>query len=259
MRIILNPELRNHIAAAARRAGGLLLESIYPRRCPVCDGIAAPKGALICSECLKQISWVAGPVCKTCGREVPDERTEYCPDCMRRRHIFDRGMSLCNYNQITSGSMARIKYQGRREYLDFYGTAIAERLGRRVAALKADGLIPVPLHPARERKRGFNQAQVLAERIAIEMERLYGIKISVRNDLLYRRKKTLPQKDLNPEGRLKNLEKAFEAGEIPANIRKVLLVDDIYTTGSTADACAKALKKAGVKEVFAVTICIGNQ
>ena len=77
------------------------------------------------------------------------------------------------------------------------------------------------------------------------MERLYKVKIPVENDLLYRRKKTLPQKDLNPEARLKNLEEAFEAGEISGDIRRVILVDDIYTTGSTADACAKVLKRAG--------------
>lgn len=259
MRSILNPEVGNHIAAAVRRAGGFLLESLYPRRCPVCDEIVALGETLICTGCLKQISWVTGPACKACGREVSQERTEYCPDCMRRRHSFDRGMSLCNYNQITSRSMARIKYQGRREYLDFYGTAIAEQLGKGLAAFGAEWLVPVPIHPARERTRGFNQAQVLAERISSEMERLYKVKIPVENDLLYRRKKTLPQKDLNPEARLKNLEEAFEAGEISGDIRRVILVDDIYTTGSTADACAKVLKRAGVKEVLVVTICIGNQ
>lgn len=258
MRITLNPQTRKQIAAAARRAGGFLLDGLYPRRCPVCDEIVARGESLICSGCLKQISWVTGPVCKTCGREVSDERTEYCPDCMRRRHAFDKGISLCNYNEITGASMARIKYQGRREYLDFYGTAIAKRMGKRLTALKADLMVPVPVHPAREKKRGFNQARVLAERISTEMDRLYRVKIPVGN-VLYRRKKTLPQKDLNPGERLKNLEEAFEAGEIPANIQRVILADDIYTTGSTADACAKALKRVGVKEVFVVTICIGNQ
>ena len=237
----------------------MFLDCLYPRRCPVCGEIVVPKGALICPDCEKQISWVDGAVCQSCGRQLSDETAEYCPDCMRRRHSFDGGIALCNYNDAARTSMAKIKYQGRREYLDYYGQVFVKRLGRKIAGFHPDVLVPVPVHPARKKKRGFNQAEVLAERISEELEQQYHIRIPVCPELLSRTKKTLPQKDLSAAERLKNLEGAFEAGTVPPGIRRVLLVDDIYTTGSTADTCAKALKQAGVRKVYIATACIGNQ
>lgn len=259
MRIGVEGNIKKQIRMRGKAAWNVLLDGLYPRRCPVCGDIAMPKGELICPDCEKQISWVEGPVCKTCGRQVADETAEYCPDCMRRRHVFDGGIALCNYNEAVRTSMGKIKYQGRREYLDFYGMAFAKRRGGQLAGLQADALVPVPVHSARKRKRGFNQAEVLAERISEEMGKQYGITIPVRTDLLFRTKKTFPQKDLTAAQRLKNLEDAFDANQVPSHIRRVILVDDIYTTGSTADACAKALKRAGVLRVCVAAACIGNQ
>ena len=226
--------------AAVRPAWNLFLDCLYPRRCPVCGEIVTPKGNFICPDCEKQLSWVTGPVCKSCGRQVTDETAEYCPDCMRRSHKFDGGLALCNYNEAARISMGKIKYQGRREYLDFYGSEMAKRLGEQIMKAGADVLVPVPVHPARKRKRGFNQAEVLAVRISEELERQLGRRIPVRTDLLFRTKKTLPQKDLSAAERLKNLEAAFEAGEIPPDIRRVILVDDIYTTEHGGCLCKSA-------------------
>ena len=130
----------------------MFLDCLYPRRCPVCGEIAMPKGALICPDCEKKISWVDGPVCKSCGRQVSDETTEYCPDCMRRRHSFDGGVALCNYNEAARTSMGKIKYQGRREYLDYYGQVFVKHLGRNIACFHPDVLVPVPVHPEEEKK-----------------------------------------------------------------------------------------------------------
>lgn len=130
----------------------MFLDCLYPRRCPVCGEIAMPKGALICPDCEKKISWVDGPVCKSCGRQVSDETTEYCPDCMRRRHSFDGGVALCNYNEAARTSMGKIKYQGRREYLDYYGQVFVKHLGRNIACFHPDVLVPVPVHPDRKKK-----------------------------------------------------------------------------------------------------------
>ena len=180
--------------AAVRPAWNLFLDCLYPRRCPVCGEIVTPKGNFICPDCEKQLSWVTGPVCKSCGRQVTDETAEYCPDCMRRSHKFDGGLALCNYNEAARISMGKIKYQGRREYLDFYGSEMAKRLGEQIMKAGADVLVPVPVHPARKRKRGFNQAEVLAVRISEELERQLGRRIPVRTDLLFRTKKTLSPK-----------------------------------------------------------------
>ena len=115
-----------------------------------------------------------------------------------------------------------------------------------------DAIIPVPVHPSRRRKRGFNQAEVLAKIVG---ERLG---IPVKAELLRRTKKTLPQKELSVGERLKNLSGAFRADEIPENIRRVLLVDDIYTTGSTIEACTRVLKAAGVETIYFVVICMAG-
>lgn len=171
---------------------------------------------------------------------------------MVHRHVFEYGMALLNYNDVAKNSMVQIKYHNKREYLDFYGAALAARYERAIRKMQVDAIVPVPVHPSRRRKRGFNQAEVLARIIG---ERLG---IPVRPELLKRTKKTLPQKDLSVGERLENLSGAFQAGEVPADIRRVLLVDDIYTTGSTIEACTRVLKAAGAETIYFVVICMAG-
>lgn len=185
------------------------------------------------------------------------ERTEYCADCMRHQRTFESGVALFNYNEAARSSMAAVKYKNKREYLDFYAAAADFRFCRTVSSWQAEALIPVPVHPSRRRKRGFNQAEEFAKRLG----KLW--KLPVETGLLVRRKKTAPQRELNPQERLKNLQQAFairQTAEIHRSgiPKRVILIDDIYTTGSTMEACTRALKKAGVKEVHFVVICIGE-
>lgn len=179
------------------------------------------------------------------------DRMEYCYDCSRHHRSFEFGMALLNYNEAGANSMARIKYHNKREYLDFYGEAIVRRFGKRLLRINPDALIPVPVHPSKMRKRGYNQAELLAARIGSRLG------VPVLSDLLVRSRKTEPQKDLSPQERFKNLEKAFLAEHVPEDIRRVVLVDDIYTTGSTAEACTRALKQQGIETVYILTIYIG--
>lgn len=225
---------------------------LFPRRCPVCGEIVMPKGGLICPECMGKLSWIRGAVCMKCGRPLTDEVAEYCLDCMRHKRSFDRGFALLEYDDVSSRSMAQIKYNNKREYLDFYSEAVVRAMGKRLEKLGADALIPVPIHPSRKRARGFNQAEELARRLSEKLD------IPMEAGILRRDKKTLPQKDLGPEERLKNLRKAFTASTLPAGMERVILVDDIYTTGSTAEACARALKAAGAKKVYVLALCIGH-
>lgn len=228
------------------------LDVLFPRRCPVCGRIVSPKGRMICPDCLNSLSWVKQPVCKCCGKELPVDTVEYCFDCARRPHSFVYGRALINYNEAASRSMAQIKYNNRREYLDFYAAEIVRRLGPAVARMGAQALVPVPVHPERMRARGFNQAEELARRLS------KGLGLPVDTVLLSRNKNTAPQKDLNPSQRLKNLEEAFTAQRRPAGLTSVILVDDIYTTGSTVEACSRVLKRAGISRVYFICICIGG-
>lgn len=246
----------------------MLITLLFPRRCPVCGeivpGISGVRGGalpplenLICPECIDSLSPVRQPVCMRCGKEVTGSRTEYCPDCMRHPRSFDGGAALFHYNEAARRSMAAVKYKNRREYLDFYSQAMVSRYGKWLSHIRPDALVPVPVHPARRRKRGFNQAEELAERISL----LTGI--PVRADLLIRIRKTLPQKELNPAERLNNLRLAFAVSDFykihPDQLpERVVLADDIYTTGSTMEACTRVLKEAGVKQVYVMSVCIGT-
>lgn len=229
-----------------------LIDLLFPRRCPVCDGIVMPKGRLICPECVKVLSFVKDPVCKKCGKEVFSSDIEYCFDCMKHKRTFEYGRALINYDENAKNSMAKIKYKNKREYLDFYGDAISLRYEKMIRRMGAGGLVPVPVHPSRKKERGFNQAELLACRIGA------GLKIPVLPDMLVRSKKTMPQKALNPAERLKNLEEAFLPGKIVEGLENVILIDDIYTTGSTVEARTRVLKKSGIRKVYFLTICIGR-
>lgn len=231
---------------------GFFVELLFPRRCPVCDGIVVPRGGLICAGCVRKLSFVKGAVCKRCGKEIASREAEFCFDCTKHRRSFEYGRALVNYDAVAKKSMAKIKYGNKREYLDFYAEALCMRYGKEIMRMEADALVPVPVHPSRRRQRGFNQAEVLAEGIG----RRLGI--AVCGEVLRREKKTAPQKELGPQERLKNLEEAFAAGAVPEWLERVILVDDIYTTGSTIEACTRALKRAGVKKVYFLSICIGR-
>lgn len=240
-----------------RGAADILSEILFPRRCPVCDQVLPFRSGKICPGCFSKLSFTKSPVCKKCGKELISETGEYCYDCGRRKKSFEYGIALLNYDEVSRKSMAMIKYHGRREYMDFYGEAIARRYEKRIRRMGAEALLPVPVHRQRLKVRGFNQAEALAESIS----RHLGTPIPVRTDLLLRNKRTLPQKDLTPAERLKNLSQAFESDPSrvrEAGVRRVILVDDIYTTGSTAEACSRALLAAGVQEIYLLSICIGH-
>ena len=129
---------------------------------------------------------------------------------------------------------------------------MAEYLGDFVKGIKPDALIPIPLHRARRISRGYNQAEILAK----AMGECLGIRVETL--LLKRRKNTVPQKKLNPEERQNNLKRAFIIARNDVKLERVVLVDDIYTTGITMNEAARVLKEAGVKEVYFVTLACGG-
>ncbi len=210
------------------------------------------EGRMICPSCIRKFSPVTSPVCKKCGKEIYDETAEFCDDCRKCRHVFDHGMALYNYSETARYSIAQIKYNNKREYIDFFAYAIALRYGEAIRRLSVDGLVPVPIHSSRRRKRGFNQAEILAYGLS---ERL---SLPVFPDMIVRDRKTAPQKDLTAEERAENLKDAFRPGVMTPGVRRVLVVDDIYTTGATMDACALALRRSGIENVYFVVIAVGG-
>ena len=227
------------------------LDLVFPARCPVCDK-PAPYPELICPACGGRFVPVKEPRCLKCGKHLGDEREEYCKGCRVAAHKFDQGRGLFEYPSMAR-SMYRFKYAGRKEYARFYGEQIVKKLGKTIRGWRPDALVPVPVHAARKRERGYNQALALAGEIGRRM----GIPVDFR--LIKRVKKTLPQKLLDDRERQNNLKRAFKIARNDVKLKRVVIIDDIYTTGSTIDACALELKRAGVEKVYFIAIAIGKE
>ena len=211
-----------------------------------------PRRPRICPECLMRISVISPPYCMKCSKPLEDDLQELCQDCERKNHVFTRGVGAFSYSKAMKKSMYGFKYNNRREYGKYYADVIWEKYGSTIMSWNADALVPVPLHRARLRKRGYNQAQVLAK----EIEKLSGVKVV--DNVLIRTKNTKPQKELTDKERNNNIESAFQMSTNDLKYNKVILVDDIYTTGATINECAKALLDGGVGKVYFIAACIGN-
>lgn len=237
------------------KTGETLLNILYPRRCPVCHDIAAPRGQRICTKCREKLVPVQGPRCCICSKPLEDPQEEYCGDCRRIGHHFKKGIGIFPYNPIIQNSLYQLKYGQRQEYGVFYGEFAALYAQKEIAQWKIEMLIPVPLHRRRQEKRGYNQAEIIARSIGDKLD----IPVNIRS--LYRRKNTKPQKKLNPSERKNNMKDAFcirKSGTESVNGKNILLTDDIYTTGATLDAAAQCLRNAGAKEVYFLTIAVGR-
>ena len=232
--------------------GAGLVGLLYPRRCPVCHEAVSPAGRWICRDCEGVFFYIKGPVCLKCGKELRDDTKELCYDCENREKVFEASTALMNYDKTAKESMVHFKYKGRREYADFYAEALYMYRGELIRRWNPQLIVPVPVHKSRLRIRGYNQAEEIAKRLGKRMN------IPVRNDILVRSRKTDAQKELGAAGREHNLEKALDVTLSLEGVKRILVVDDIYTTGSTLQACAKALKKAGAEKVYGCTICIGS-
>lgn len=229
----------------------MILDLIYPPRCPICHDIVEPGYEMVCGRCLKQLPLVRDPKCEKCGKPVP-EGEKLCYDCTVIEHAFSEGMGIFLYNEVMRKSMYKFKYLGRKEYGRFYGTAAWIYGKETLKAWNPEVIVPVPVHITRKRKRGYNQAEVISEVLGQYMH------IPVSKGALKRCTKTVAQKELTVEERRRNLEGAFSVTGIFFPWKRVLLVDDIYTTGSTADSASKELKKYGIQEIYSLSICIGK-
>ena len=159
------------------------LSLLFPRRCPVCGEIVMPKGQRICPPCVKKLDFVREPRCMKCGRSIDEEGARYCHSCETRERHFERNLALLFYDDRMRRSMAAVKYHHKKEYLAPLGHLLALKFSEELRRFAADCLLPVPLHSARRRARGFNQA----EELALELARETGIPLFA--DVLLREKK----------------------------------------------------------------------
>lgn len=156
------------------------------------------------------------------------------------------------YDDKMRRSITRYKYYGCREYGDFFAKAMYRYAGRELERWRVDLIVPVPMDKAKQRMRGFNQSAYLAERLS------EAAHIPAALQLVEKIHKTKSQKKLSASQRRKNLEDAFLVKRQVTG-RTILVVDDVYTTGSTVDAMAACLKKKGAKKVYFLTVCTGRR
>ena len=180
------------------------------------------------------------------------EEQEYCRDCQKKKYAFEAGKSIWVHKAPVSQGIYRFKYKNRRCYGEIFAAEMAAELGDAVKQWKIEEIIPVPLHRSRQRIRGYNQAQILAEELGKRLD------LPVNKDAEKRIQKTRPQKVLGSRDRIRNLKGAFGVTKSWIPKKCVLVIDDIYTTGNTIHRVAKVLKNAGAQKVYFLTISIGQ-
>lgn len=235
--------------AQASALAGKLLHWLFPLTCYHCaedlpEGDASP----LCAVCVRAIAPYDGLACKRCAVPLKDGGAR----CWRCRHLEYSPLSRLRCAAMFGPELRAVihafKYKSRRHLAVPLGGWLADAFERYPELAQADALVPVPLHPSRLRARGFNQAEELAKVLSNRC----GIPV---RPLLSRQRKTEAQAKLNKEARAANVEDAFVA-ERGAGMKgkKVLLIDDVATTGATLEACALALKHVGVREVNALVL-----
>jgi len=235
-----------------RKLSDIILDIVFPPRCPICNELISQGKIGTCDSCEGLLSFVEEPYCLKCGKPIEDEKEEYCGDCKKRRHFFDEGRAVLIYDEHMSKSIYRFKYNGKQEYARFYGKIIYERLVRKIKQWNPDVIIPVPIHKSRMKKRGFNQAFLIAK----ELSKYSNIPVD--NHILIRKIPTKVMKNLDAKERENNLKKAFIVVKNSVKLNSVVIIDDIYTTGSTVDAISRVLREAGVSKIYFITVCIGR-
>ena len=229
----------------------IITDMIYPKICPVCNRIMPLGCRSAHPDCAAKLSFAVEPYCVRCGKPV-EEYMEYCSDCTRVKHFYDEGRAALIYDEYASKSIYRFKYNGKREYAAFYADIMQKHLAHVIRRWNTDVIIPVPVHRSRLKKRGYNQAYLIAKELSKRLS------IPVDDTLVVRTSATGVQKKLGAKERQNNLKKAFKVSRNGVELNSVLVVDDIYTTGATIDAMAKCLKDAGIKKVYFATLCIGR-
>lgn len=237
-----------------------ILRILYPEVCPVCGEILTEENRYeenpyICRFCYKKAGFITGPCCLKCSKPLEDETQVLCRDCRERERYFDLGFALLSHDEGAKKVIYGLKFDHKLDNAAFPSLEIALRYGQRLLDLETEVLIPVPLHKSRQRERGYNQARILSEKISEFIEGLYGKSLSTDGEYLLRREKTKYQRDLDPREREENVKNAFAVNlRTEKNYRRVCLVDDIYTTGSTMNSCARTLKNAGCEKVFFLAV-----
>jgi ComF family protein len=220
-----------------------VLDTLFPVHCAGCQ----QTGHVLCPACIAKIHPIPSPMCDFCG--APLSTYGSCKTCQYHRPNLSGMRAVSLYEEPIRGCIHGLKYDGNVRLASPLGLLLVQAFHR--YSMHADILIPVPLHSERQKHRGFNHAALLAEVCAAK------IRVPMNENILIRHRHTIAQVELHPKERYQNVAGAFVCSSSAKNIlsgRKVLLIDDVSTTGATLEACATPLFEAGAKEVWGLVL-----
>jgi len=231
------------------------LNLVFPIYCRGCDvKLAYDNNAYLCQNCRSQIRLNTGPFCIRCGRQIAgaEDSEAPCGSCLDRAHHFQRAWQCCQYQGIIKELIHSFKYKKRLFLKGVLADILCDFAAAFIDCKAIDAIVATPMHRNGISKRGFNQAEVLAKGLAIKL----GLPLI--QGCLIKTKRTRQQAKLDKAERLKNIRGAFYARkDADLNGKKLLLVDDVFTTGATADESSKVLIKAGADSVWVLALARG--
>jgi ComF family protein len=230
------------------------LDAVYPRFCAVCDGAVSSETGYLCHECLTGLPIVHFPFCDRCGVPVAGkiDHIYTCHDCEERGPAYEQARSAARFEGAVRELVHQLKYNQAFWVVPDLTDLLEAAFRAHFAEAGVELIVPVPLHRARHRDRGYNQSALLAGALSRRL------RVPASPRLLRRVKDTGTQTHLTAAARLLNVRGAFHvASPRMASGRSVLLVDDVMTTGATLDECARVLRKAGAARVLALSVARG--
>lgn len=243
------------LACAAKSWLNAALAFVYPEACQICGGArATPAEGYVCDGCRAEVRFIQPPFCKRCGRPFDGDMTTpfECAKCREMGWHFHSARSAVLARDPVLEVIHRYKYQRALWFEPFLAGLLITAARPVLAGQRPDMIVPVPLHPAKQREREFNQAERLAGRLGA------ALRIPVNRRLLRRVRPTRTQTQLSRQERLANVQNAFglrDGRRLEGG--RIVLVDDVFTTGATTGACARALMEAGAGEVCVWTVARG--
>lgn len=241
------------VARTVKRMLGALKDAVYPENvtCDLCGKeLTADTRYNLCAACTERMPFVRGHVCLNCGVPMNDE-ADFCLRCQRTESVYKSNRSPLVYEGAAKQLIYSLKFGGKKYIAKLLGAMMADAYLN--SGTDAEIVVFVPMSDAEKKKRGFNQAELLAREVG---ERL-GLPVL---PALAKVKETSPQKELTGKERAENLKGCFAVSyaEWIAG-RRILLVDDVFTTGATANECARTLLKAKVRQVSVLTAAVTVQ
>jgi competence protein ComFC len=231
------------------------LAFVYPEACQVCGAQRAkPADGFVCPRCWSQVRFIRPPFCERCGLPFPGDLTTpfACANCHDMELHFSAARSAVVAGGVVLEAIHRYKYQRALWFEPFLADLLIREAAPVLREQSWDCLVPVPLHPTKQREREFNQAERLARRLAA------AVNLPVNVSCLRRVLPTSTQTRLSREQRAANVRGAFAfAGGDRLEGRRVVLLDDVFTTGATTSTCARVLRAAGAAEVCVWTVARG--